>query len=199
VGRKGNAACGCRVPGGTVLEQLTRPLTGARTCRLLCGLMPRWRSPFSLPPLATPTLGFAVRGIRAGRCIDGAALRRNWPRARHHAQARTHDGRRRDSGEQAGQGLGLYGARAGGARCSPRASIGVSPAYLKACGTPKSPEDLSKHDCITYSPLLSRSSWTFKRDQAEFFVPVRSRLIVSNLKSACDAARAGIGIAEACS
>src|SRR5262249_16606051 len=30
-----------------------------------------------------------------------------------HAQPRAHDGRRRDRGERAGQGLGLYGAPAG--------------------------------------------------------------------------------------
>ena len=72
----------------------------------------------------------------------------------------------------------------------------ASPAYLKARGIPKSPEDLSKHDCISYASLswMSPSTWTFKRDQAEYVVPVRSRLVVSSLKSACDAACAGIGI-----
>lgn len=41
--------------------------------------------------------------------------------------------------------------------------------------------------------------WRFKRDQSEYSVPVRSRLIVTNLESACDAARSGIGIAVALS
>jgi DNA-binding transcriptional LysR family regulator len=70
----------------------------------------------------------------------------------------------------------------------------ASPAYLKARGTPKSPEDLSTHDCISYAAFLSPSTWTFKRDQTEYVVPVRSRLVVSNLESASDAARAGVGI-----
>ena len=73
----------------------------------------------------------------------------------------------------------------------------ASPAYLKSRGTPKSPDDLSTHDCISYAPIQSPTTWRFKRDQTEYVVPVRSRLIVSNLESACDAARAGIGIAEA--
>ena len=73
----------------------------------------------------------------------------------------------------------------------------ASPAYLKSRGTPKSPDDLSAHDCISYAPIQSPTLWRFKRDQTEYAVPVRSRLIVSNLESACDAARAGIGIAEA--
>src|SRR5262245_13941479 len=76
-----------------------------------------------------------------------------------------------------------------------RRVVCASPAYLKARGTPKSPDDLSTHDCITYAPILSPSTWTFERDQTEHAVPVRSRLIVSSLESACDAARAGVGIA----
>jgi DNA-binding transcriptional LysR family regulator len=69
----------------------------------------------------------------------------------------------------------------------------ASPTYLKSRGTPKSPDDLAGHDCISYPPIQSPSTWSFKRDQTQYTVPVRSRLIVSNLESACDAARAGIG------
>ena len=75
----------------------------------------------------------------------------------------------------------------------------ASPAYLKSRGTPKSPDDLSSHDCISYPPIQSPGAWTFKRDQTEYVVPVRSRLIVSNLELACDAARAGIGVTTAVS
>jgi DNA-binding transcriptional LysR family regulator len=73
----------------------------------------------------------------------------------------------------------------------------ASPAYLKSRGTPKSPDDLSGHDCISYPPIQSPSTWRFKRDETEYVVPVRSRLVVSNLESAYDAACAGIGITVA--
>jgi DNA-binding transcriptional LysR family regulator len=73
----------------------------------------------------------------------------------------------------------------------------ASPAYLKSRGTPKSPDDLSAHDCISYPPMQSPSTWRFRRDQTEYVVPVRSRFIASNLESACDAARAGLGITVA--
>ena len=73
----------------------------------------------------------------------------------------------------------------------------ASPAYLKSRGTPKSPDDLSAHDCISYPPMQSPTTWRFTQGESEYVVPVRSRLVVSNLESACDAARAGIGIAEA--
>jgi len=72
----------------------------------------------------------------------------------------------------------------------------ASPAYLKSRGTPRSPADLSRHDCISYAPMQSTTTWRFKRGETEYVVPVRSRLIVSNSESACDAARAGIGVAE---
>jgi DNA-binding transcriptional LysR family regulator len=75
----------------------------------------------------------------------------------------------------------------------------ASPAYLKSRGIPKSPKDLSKHDCISNTALQAPGTWRFKRDQAEYVVPVRSRLIVGNTESACDAARSGIGIAVALS
>src|SRR5436190_9825243 len=65
-----------------------------------------------------------------------------------------------------------------------RRVVCASPAYLKSRGVPKSPEDLSSHDCINYSPLQSAGTWTFKRGETEYVVPVRSRLRVGNLVSA---------------
>jgi len=73
----------------------------------------------------------------------------------------------------------------------------ASPDYLKARGTPRAPEDLQGHDCISFAPMVSPKSWTFARDQTEYAVPVQSRLVVGNLDSACDAACAGMGIAMA--
>lgn len=73
----------------------------------------------------------------------------------------------------------------------------ASPAYLKSRGTPKTPDDLSAHDCISYPPIQSPTTWRFRRDQTEYAVPVRSRFVASNLESACDAARAGLGITVA--
>lgn len=73
----------------------------------------------------------------------------------------------------------------------------ASPGYLQTRGRPSSPDDLASHDCISYPPIQSPSVWRFKRDHTEYAVPVRSRLVVSNLESACDAARAGLGITVA--
>jgi len=70
----------------------------------------------------------------------------------------------------------------------------ASPDYLKSRGTPRSPDDLSTHDCITYPAMHSPSLWRLKRDKTEYAVPIRSRLVVSNTESAFDAARAGLGL-----
>jgi DNA-binding transcriptional LysR family regulator len=73
----------------------------------------------------------------------------------------------------------------------------ASPAYLAARGTPRVPEDLAAHTCITYAGFVSPDTWTFVRDGAEVAVPVRSRLVVGSVEAACDAARAGIGLTSA--
>jgi DNA-binding transcriptional LysR family regulator len=72
----------------------------------------------------------------------------------------------------------------------------ASPAYLKSRGTPKLVDDLSAHDMVSYPPMQSPTIWRFRQEKSEHAVPVRSRLVVSNIESACDAACAGIGIAE---
>jgi DNA-binding transcriptional LysR family regulator len=73
----------------------------------------------------------------------------------------------------------------------------ASPTYLAARGTPRTPNDLVGHDCVSYPSLLSPDVWTFAGDESNLAVRVHSRLVVSNAEAACDAARAGIGITAA--
>src|SRR5262249_4031763 len=60
-----------------------------------------------------------------------------------------------------------------------------------------SPEDLLSHDLISHGPFQSPRTLRFSRDQTVSTVPMRSRLGVSSMESACDAARGGMGIADA--
>jgi exodeoxyribonuclease V alpha subunit len=57
--------------------------------------------------------GEAVPGFHPGRFADRAALRRHRARPCALAQARPHDGRRRDGDERSGQGLGIHASPAG--------------------------------------------------------------------------------------
>lgn len=70
----------------------------------------------------------------------------------------------------------------------------ASPAYLAAHGTPRTPDALAGHACISYQGFLAPDAWRFVRGDAEITAPVRSRLRVSSAEAAVDAARAGIGI-----
>jgi DNA-binding transcriptional LysR family regulator len=73
----------------------------------------------------------------------------------------------------------------------------ASPGYLAVCGTPRTPDDLAGHDCISFAGFIAPDVWTFVHDDSTMAVPVRSRLVVSNVEAACDAARGGIGITGA--
>jgi DNA-binding transcriptional LysR family regulator len=78
-----------------------------------------------------------------------------------------------------------------------RRMVCASPAYLAAHGTPRTPDDLVGHDCITYAGFMSPDVWTFLKDTTAVAVPVRARLVVGSAEAACDAACAGIGITSA--
>ena len=69
-----------------------------------------------------------------------------------------------------------------------------SPPYLAERGTPRRPQDLSTHACITFEGQGSRDAWTFRARKASLSVAVHSRLIVNTAEAAIDAAIAGIGI-----
>jgi DNA-binding transcriptional LysR family regulator len=69
-----------------------------------------------------------------------------------------------------------------------------SPAYFAERGTPKSPDELSTHDCITFEGLMSPNAWKFAVGKSTVSVAIHSRLIVNTAEAAIDAAIAGVGI-----
>jgi DNA-binding transcriptional LysR family regulator len=68
----------------------------------------------------------------------------------------------------------------------------ASPAYLDEHGTPRSPDDLAAHACITFTGVSESDFWNFGTAR----IPVRSRLAVNTAESAVDAAVAGVGLAR---
>ena len=69
-----------------------------------------------------------------------------------------------------------------------------SPAYFAHRGTPKSPGELSTHDCITFDGLMSPDAWKFAVDKSIVSVAIHSRLTVNTAEAAIDAAIAEVGI-----
>src|SRR5580698_1233130 len=66
--------------------------------------------------------------------------------------------------------------------------------YLRDRGTPRTPRDLRRHDCILFTPLAPRGRWTFFSRGRAVEVPVRGRLVVNSIPLARDAAMRGFGI-----
>jgi len=78
-----------------------------------------------------------------------------------------------------------------------RRVVCASPAYLTERGTPRAPDDLAGHDCISYTGFVAPDVWTFVRDNTTVAVPVQPRLVIDSAEAACDAACAGLGITSA--
>ncbi|AZO52820.1 MAG: LysR family transcriptional regulator [Mesorhizobium sp.] len=74
-----------------------------------------------------------------------------------------------------------------------RRVVCASPAYLAEHGTPRIPEDLAAHSCITFEGPSGLSAWSFASGKTETRVQVRSRLQVNTAEAAIDAAISGVG------
>ncbi|MCB8879325.1 LysR family transcriptional regulator [Acidisoma cellulosilytica] len=72
----------------------------------------------------------------------------------------------------------------------------ASPAYLAARGTPQTPADLARHECLGFAFWTSGlgRQWQFRRDGQSFDVPVSGRLKVNDWKGLLAAALDGFGI-----
>ncbi|OXI43854.1 LysR family transcriptional regulator [Burkholderia aenigmatica] len=84
--------------------------------------------------------------------------------------------------------------------CDTRSVIAATPTYLKKNGTPESPSDLSKHDCLYYPRPLGSGVWTFEKagrrsDKSRETVTVNGPVSANNSEVLRDAALDHLGIA----
>lgn len=75
-----------------------------------------------------------------------------------------------------------------------RRVICASPAYLKRRGTPKSPQDLLKHDVVNANAVSTSSEWKFANQGRAYSVKLSPRLTTSTNDSALAAAISGLGL-----
>jgi DNA-binding transcriptional LysR family regulator len=73
----------------------------------------------------------------------------------------------------------------------------AAPSYLKARGTPKTPADLARHDCIFGPGNFGRDSWSFRRNDTEISVGVQGRIHTDSGPGLFASVMAGLGIAMA--
>jgi DNA-binding transcriptional LysR family regulator len=74
-----------------------------------------------------------------------------------------------------------------------RTLICASPEYLARRGTPKKPEDLISHDCLSFSPA-ALEHWRLASDGNTFRIPVSGRVGVNHGQALRVAALHGLGI-----
>jgi LysR family transcriptional regulator, regulator for bpeEF and oprC len=74
----------------------------------------------------------------------------------------------------------------------------AAPAYLDRYGTPKTPEDLLKHNCLNfiYPQTRKQFEWIFQRQGKVFRLPVRGNFAIDHPDAHLSAAIAGIGIVQ---
>src|SRR5581483_6009983 len=71
----------------------------------------------------------------------------------------------------------------------------ASPGYLEKRGVPKTPQDLSALECVTFDDAATATVWSFAATRGKAQpVQIRSRLSVNTAEAAIDAAIAGVGV-----
>jgi DNA-binding transcriptional LysR family regulator len=71
----------------------------------------------------------------------------------------------------------------------------ASPAYLERRGTPRTPQDLLNHECLTYQgPSASRMGWHYRIGNKEVTLPVTGKCRVNNTEALLHLALEGMGI-----
>lgn len=75
-----------------------------------------------------------------------------------------------------------------------RRVICASPAYLARHGVPRRPEDLARHDGISFQGFAVAPEWRYRRDSPAFAVEPRPKLAVNTTEAAIQAALADLGI-----
>ncbi len=71
----------------------------------------------------------------------------------------------------------------------------ASPAYLKAHGTPRTPSDLTDHQCIVYTRLSTGNRWVFEGPDGPLTIEVKGRFRADNSEAVREAVLGGLGIA----
>jgi DNA-binding transcriptional LysR family regulator len=77
---------------------------------------------------------------------------------------------------------------------SSRRLVCGSPGYFDERGIPRTPDDLSKHNCILYRANQYTTSWRFQHGSEVVTVPVRGNLQTASASALLTSALAGLGL-----
>lgn len=76
-----------------------------------------------------------------------------------------------------------------------RRMVCASPSYLAKRGTPKTPQELAKHNCLVFQGSIYQNFWRFKRESEQIDVGVSGSLRTSSSPVLVTSALMGLGIA----
>ncbi|QLF93429.1 LysR family transcriptional regulator [Pseudomonas sp. ABC1] len=72
----------------------------------------------------------------------------------------------------------------------------AAPSYLQRHGTPQTPEDLLRYNCLRFNFRRAEPNWPFARDGREFSLKVSGNIQCSSGEALAQLARVGAGIAR---
>ena len=78
--------------------------------------------------------------------------------------------------------------------CNLQRVICAAPAYLERCGTPRTPDDLQRHNCLSITTLPALRRWPFDTDDGIRVVHVVGNVSANNAETVLQLAVAGVGI-----
>ena len=80
--------------------------------------------------------------------------------------------------------------------CESRRVVVASPAYLERCGLPQTPDDLQKHNCLSYNLRSSLNTWPFLIEGGVRPIAIRGNFRGNNGETLRRMALEGLGIAR---
>lgn len=72
--------------------------------------------------------------------------------------------------------------------------ICAAPSYLARAGTPRVPEDLVRHNCLTLAGIPGQAHWPFRSPSGPVSVAVKGNITVNNAETLFELALLGLGI-----
>lgn len=78
--------------------------------------------------------------------------------------------------------------------CNLQRVICAAPIYLERCGTPRTPDDLQKHNCLWVSGQPTLRRWPFDTDDGIRVVNIGGNMTANNAETVLQLAIAGVGI-----
>ena len=78
--------------------------------------------------------------------------------------------------------------------CNNRRVLVAAPSYLERCGTPRTVEELARHQCVLFTGFARPSEWKLIGPKGPVTVSVNGRVATNNVESLTISAKQGLGI-----